>query len=190
MIIFRKEKIPLIYTQLPFLRQSAPGYIADCEDDLEYIDELKKIANGMICLSQSEADYMFIIRYDIDDNINNYNGDTEKVIESNYYYYKPWDVEYLINKKIPAEAVLLTDLGIDYQFLYSLGERKSCIPFLKMTSQYFKNPYNEGYKIEEDMIKKIEEVEKNIFNSYDMKKFKNIKIYKNEKKRATKITLK
>lgn len=175
---------------MPFLRQSAPGVIADCENDLEDIEELKKIANGTICLSQREPDYMIIIRYDIDDNINTYHGETGDVIRSIYYYYKPWDVEYLIHKMMPAEAVFLEDLKIDYQFMHDLGERKSCVPFLKLASQYFKNSYRDGYKINEATLRNIEEIETRLFISYDMKKYKNIGTYNRERKRSAKITLK
>lgn len=187
MNIFRINKIPIVYTQLPFLRKSPPIVWADCPQDLHLINKMKNIIDNSACVSVLESSHEIILRADVDDNIINCLGETNEVIKWQYYYYKPWDVEYLITKEKPAEAVLLKEIGIDDDYINRLSKRISCIEFLKNAEILFKNPHNNGYKIDDKILNGIMEIEEKLFASYDMDKFKGISniVTKNKKTTGT-----
>lgn len=73
MIIYRKNPLPVIYSQIPFLRRVTREF-ADCKEDLGEINFLKEASEGVHCISELEKKNMFLIAIALDNELFNLRG--------------------------------------------------------------------------------------------------------------------
>src|SRR5687767_13125324 len=116
---YRKNPVPVIYTQLDFVRAAPPCLLADCPDDLPLLQQLQSIAAGHTCVSTLESPYQMIVKVSFPDDILSRDGTTGILIRWHCYHWKLWDAESLITGRQPAEAIHPTNAGIDLTFLGS-----------------------------------------------------------------------
>jgi 5-methylcytosine-specific restriction enzyme A len=157
--VFRRQKVPLLYTQLPFVRQAPPSGLADCAEDLEYLKRIQLAASGKECISTLEASHQLMIRIDFPDNVLEHDGTSGNLVKWFCWYWKAWDVEYLFKDGQPAEAVPIQEAGIITELLDSIAEPRSCISFLEDVEILFTEGSRKGYTLERDMRKSIQKRE-------------------------------
>ena len=160
---YRKSPIPVIYTELGFVRAAPPSILADCPKDLPRLQLLQSVARGQSCVSELERSSAFershwlIVKAELPNDIFAWTGNTWKVIEWRVYFWKLYDAEFLVNVSDPhpAEARSLADAGINTQFLNSLAHPTSCLPMLRETQKLF----GEGYKLRQETAVALERIE-------------------------------
>jgi hypothetical protein len=155
MEILRKNKIPAIYITIPWIRNPARNIWADCKEDIELINQMKKVCTGKTCLSSFDGLNNFYIKAEFPENWNDYYGETGECIYWHYYHWNVWDVLYLIENNKPYEAVSLEDAGIPFGYLETLENTNSCIPMLKELRKSIK--YAELTKEKIESIEKYED---------------------------------
>jgi 5-methylcytosine-specific restriction endonuclease McrA len=166
MNIIRQQKIPLIYTELSFIRKSPPCILTDSEADMNMLKELQSIARGELCLSANENSHELRILDVFPDNIIDLEGCSGEIIEWHYYFWKIYDVESLYTDRLPGEAVEISSLPIVINQIEELGITKSCIPLLKNTEKRFNySDYDQGkrYELGSDLLSKIKVREDRLF---------------------------
>jgi hypothetical protein len=159
MTVYRKRKVPVLYTQLPFVRAAPPGGLADCPEDLEYLRRIQSVASGSECVSLIEASHQLILRADFPDDLLERDGTSGAGVEWSYWHWKAWDVEYLFKQGQPAEAIPIEEAGITRKFLESIADQKSCIPFLEDVEILFEEGSRKGYTLNNHNRKLIEQRE-------------------------------
>ena len=130
MDFYRREPLPVIYAQLPFVRYSAPVLWADVPEDLRRIEQMKKVALAECCVRTLESPGNFIVKCSLPDDILRRCGRTGQVISWRRFYWAIWDVQWFLDEVEPAEATPCEEAGIDSQFLDSIASDASCIPLL------------------------------------------------------------
>ncbi len=159
MTVYRRQKVPFLYTQLSFVRQAPPSGLADCAEDLEYLKRIQLAASGKECISSLEASHQLMIRVDFPDNVLEYDGTSGNLVEWFFWYWKAWDVEYLFKDGQPAESVPIQEAGMTTVLLDSIAEPRSCIPFLEDVEILFNEGTRKGYTLESELRKSIQERE-------------------------------
>jgi len=159
MEVYRKAAVPAIFTQIGFVRATSPHLLCDCDDDLPLLQQLQRIANGLECISELESSHVFIVKAELPDDILSRDGSSGEVIEWRVYQWKFWDVESLVENRLPTEAIRLIDAGITSEFIESLADPVSCLPMLRDTEDLLDSEERKGYELNsetEDAIKAIE----------------------------------
>ena len=154
MNVYRKKPLPAIYTRLRFVRKASNFTLADCPDDLPYLQQLQRVVAGE-CLSQLERPYWLFVKAEIPDDIVTRDGTSNTNIKWRVFYWKLWDAESLVTHSKPAEAVHLADAGIDIDFLDGLAHPTSCLSMLHQTQILLESHYELALNRAED-INKIE----------------------------------
>lgn len=181
MDVYRKKTIPVIYTELDFIRTTTNTdgcIIVDCAEDLKLLHELQNVAADNVCISSLEQDqwtHTFLIKAVFPDDILDRDGTSGEVIIWHRYYWKSYDAERAINppiKEKPAEAVPLTDAGIDRDRLEELASTESCIRSLQLTEDLFTDGPNKNYELTKETVDKIKEIEKPLIAGIKLKKDK------------------
>ena len=143
MDVYRKKPLPVIYTQLGFVRKSGLFIRADCPEDLPDLQKLQTIVAGAACVSEIEWSYgLFVKLTEIPDSVPRLDGTSDAVIQWRVFYWKLGDAESLVTDSRPAEAVPLMDAGISTNFLESLAHPISCLPMLRQTGVLFEGDTN------------------------------------------------
>jgi hypothetical protein len=105
-IAYRQHKFPVIYTELTFVREWSPSLLADCAEDLGWLNQLKEVASGKQCVSALEHPHVFLVTCEFPDDILERDGTTGDVLEWSSYGWKTYDVENLfISDMEPGEAI-------------------------------------------------------------------------------------
>ena len=171
MEVYRKNPIPVIYTELGFVRAAPPSILADCPEDLPRLQLLQSVAGGQSCVSELERPYWLIVKAELPDDIFVRNGNSWEVIEWRVYFWKLWDAESLVNDSQPAEAIRLADAGVNAQFLNSLAHPTSCLPMLRETQKVF----GEGYKLRPKTVAALERIETPLIAGLKLNTMKQLK---------------
>ena len=171
MDVYRKELLPAIYTQIPFVRESAPMLIVDCHEDLPRLQKLQGIIAGNNCISQLQWDHTWFVKAGIPDDIGTLDGTSNIVIKWRVFYWKLWDVESLVTDWKPTEAVLLTSAGIGNDFLDSLAHSTSCLDMLHQTEVLF----NSRYQLKPRIASAIKQIEASLTASNKLRTIKQLK---------------
>lgn len=192
MDVYRKATIPAIYTALDFVRADrGPRIIVDCAEDLEDLHRLQDVFKGNDCISSLER-YQWtptlFIKAVLPDNILDYDGTSDETIEWRCYYWKIYDALKIIDSSIeePAEALPLTDAGIDRDWLETLASTESCIPSLQDTEENLGEGYNENRKLTRESTARIKEFEKPIIAGIKLIEAKKKRLKPLAKSRAAK----
>ncbi len=161
MDVFRKEPLPAIYTELGFVRKSAPFILVDCPEDLSRLRQLQSVAAGEVCVSELEWLYTFFVKAELPDDIQARDGSSDDVIEWRVFYWKLWDAESLVKGSRPTEAISYENAGINADFLDSLIHPISCLPMLRQTQNLFEpaNGKDKGYELKSEMVAAIKRIE-------------------------------
>lgn len=167
MDLLRENKIPALYLTIPWIRKSEVCTWADCLEDIDLITQMKNVCNGKLCISSFDSRSEFIIKAVFPDNWNQFSGTSEGLIQWNYFYWKVWDVLYLIEDNAPYEAVVLSEANIPFDYLESIESRQSCIPLLKK----LKKIIDYGDLTAKDLFC-IDKLERKLFEEIDFKKMK------------------
>jgi hypothetical protein len=157
--VYRKRKVPVLYSYLPFLRAAPPCGLADCPEDLEYLRRIQSVASGKECISLIEASYQLILRADFPGDLLARDGTSGDGIEWSYWYWKAWDVEYLFKQGQPAEAIPIEEAGITRTFLETIVDQRSCIPDLEDIQVLLEQGSRKGYTLDNHTRKSIEQRE-------------------------------
>jgi hypothetical protein len=144
---------------LSFVREAPPSLLADLPDDLDYLKRLQLVASGKECVSSLEASTQLILKADLPDNILSLVATSGDVVKWSYWYWKAWDVEYLIKRGQPAEAVPIEGAGISAPFLDSIIDQRSCIPFLENVEILLTEGSKQGYVLANEIRQGIQERE-------------------------------
>jgi len=164
MDVYRTTTIPAIYTELDFVRADKNSrIIIDCAEDLEALHRLQDVVKGNACISSVEPrSETFFIKAIFPDDILDCDGTSDEVIEWRCYYWKIYDALKIIDSSIekPAEALSLTDAGIDSDRLDELASAESCIPYIQDTEGSLAEGYNENRRLTRESTDKIKEFEK------------------------------
>lgn len=168
MEILRKNKIPAIYTSIPWIRkQTGAALFVDCQEDIQLINQIKNICARKQCLSSFESIHNIIIKAEFPDELNKMNGTSGELVEWCYYHWNVWDVMYFIEGKKPCEAVPIADVGISFWYLESLQKEISCISLLNDLKK------NIDYgKLTSSMQGEIEKAESKLFSQLRIRKVK------------------
>lgn len=161
MDVYRKKPVPVIYTELCFVR-AARGLLADCPGDISLLKQIQNIAAGQACVSELEGAYQYIIKAEFQDDIRTLTGNSGRVINWKFYHWKFWDVTTLVSGNRPTEAVALTQAGIEYQFLDSLAHPTSCLPLLSETERALTAGEYRGFTLHSNVAQQLEEHEKSL----------------------------
>ena len=172
MNVYRNKPIPVIYTKLKFVRESARCCFRDAPEDVMFLKKVQNIAAGHACISTLEASYQFIIKAELPDNILEYTGITGDAITWKMYHWKLWDVESLITEIEPAEAVQLENAGINSCHLESLAHAASCLPFLREAERLFNTNNQQGYALRSETASQLSQKEKSLIADIKLKKMK------------------
>lgn len=159
---YRKNPVPVIYTQLDYVRAAPPSRLADCLDDLPLLKQLQNVAAGHTCVSTLESPHQLIVKVSFPGDLLSRDGTTGKVIQWRFYYWKLWDAESLVTGLRPAEAVHPINAGIDHASIDSLAHPTSCLPLLRTTKDALDSGYRKGYELDAKTAKDIERVEKKL----------------------------
>ena len=176
MDVFRKEPIPAIYTELGFVRKSAPFILADCPEDLSRLRQLQSVATGEVCVSELEWLYTFFVKAELPDDIATRDGSSDNILKWRVFYWKLWDAESLVKGSRPTEAISYENAGIDADFLDSLIHPISCLPMLRETQNLFE-PANgkdkdKGYELKQETLVAIKRIEKPLIASVKLRTMK------------------
>lgn len=178
---YRKKPIPVIYTQLGFVRASSPCILADCADDLPLLQKLQRVAVGDHCVSELEVPHVLIVKAEFPDDILTRDGSTGDVVTWRKYYWKLWDAESYVTGCQPAEAVDSTNAGIDTNFLDSLAHPTSCLPMLRKTEHAFSSGTQKGYQLRSETAAAIDQGEKTLIARIELAAMKQLKPVTNAK---------
>jgi len=162
--VLRTKPLPALYTQLPFLRPGN-GDLADVPDkeDMRRLGLLRGIISGEACVSELFQNNL-AISVEIPSCVLQCKGKTGRSIWYKMYYWKPWDIHYLVNGISPAEAVKIGKINGDIsQHLPALAKPISCIPLLKETEKRYDRGGKKGYTLEPEMERSLRNLEENCF---------------------------
>ena len=163
MDIYRKDPIPVIYTELNFVRASKESVLMDHPDDRSYLQRTQRVAAGHDCVSTLGKLYQLTIKASFPDDILERDCTTGDLIKWQYYYWKLWDAETLVEEReLPAEAIPLEGTRIDQVFLDSIAQAKSCLPWLRTAQDASNSGDYKGYEISNNTATKIEQYEKSL----------------------------
>jgi len=81
MEVYRKNPVPVIYTELGFVRAAPPSVLADCPEDLPRLQLLQSVAGGQSCLSELERSHWLIVKAELPDDIFARTGKSWDVVE-------------------------------------------------------------------------------------------------------------
>lgn len=184
---YRKKPIPVIYTQLGFVRASSACILADCADDLPFLQKLQRVAAGDHCVSELEAEpeHELIVKVEFPDDILTRDGSTGDVVTWRQYFWKIWDAESYVTRSRPAEAVNATNAGIDTDFLRLLAHPTSCLPWLRKTEQAFASGAQKGYQLRSETATAIDQSEKPLIARIELAAMKQLKPVANAKSSKT-----
>ncbi|MCX7425441.1 MAG: HNH endonuclease signature motif containing protein [Planctomycetia bacterium] len=173
MIAYRRHTFPVIYSELTFVRKWHNLLLADCPEDLDTLNQLKKVASGHQCVSALEWPEIIFVKCEIPDDIFERVGTTGDALRWRGYGWKTYDVGKLfIADMEPAEATPLHDAGIDAAFLKRLSCRTSCIPLLRKTEALLTCGKKKGYTLTKEMEFEIERLENRLFAALDLEVLK------------------
>lgn len=171
--IFRKTRVPAIYTKLDYVRESATVCYADCPKDLELIRQIQDVVKGKICVSNIERlSYHFMIKAVFPENIMDLDGTSDELIEWHFFSWKVWDAETLITHRNPAEAVPLIKAGIEADFIDTLAHPSSCLPILRETEKMFQE--NSAYTLDSKIASEIKKIETPLIARIKLHKLKQL----------------
>ena len=139
MDVYRQKPIPVIFTELPFVRRSDPSCFVDSLEDISTLHELQSVATGKHCVSVLEDRHAFVIKCVLPDDILERNGTTHDLLARHCFFWKMSDIETIFTGSEPAEAVSLKEAGIYTAYLRSIAQKSSCIPLLQKTATLFSN---------------------------------------------------
>ncbi|WP_028972867.1 toll/interleukin-1 receptor domain-containing protein [Spirochaeta cellobiosiphila] len=164
MIVYRKNKIPYLYSELGYLRHHENSFIVfcDCIDDIDMIHDMQAIIRGDKCLSEIEGPSYLYIAADIPDEVLSLSGNSNKVIEWKLYFLKVYDVTTLIDEVYPSEAKRISDLDLSADRLNKLFDNRTCIPFLNEVQKFYDYGDYKGVSISKEILEKIEKLENRI----------------------------
>lgn len=196
MDVYRQRPVPVIYTQLPFVRP-VRKVVADEPEYIEQLDLLRTVGCGANCVSELEQADQLMVKCVIPDSILDARGTTGQFIGWQYYYWKLYDVQYwehveffvrhttaeeerliwdigpaeelLIRRVGPGGAVPLEKAGIRASFLETMADDSSCIPLLRKVEAVL-GP--KGYSLSKDMERSILEIERPLIARLQLQKMK------------------
>ena len=162
--VFRNNHIPILYTQLGFVRKQN-RLLSNHTEDGSLLRTVQAVAAGNACVSELERPTEIIVKAEFPGDISSYTEesdfDTRKGIAWRAYCWKTYDVECLLRSTQPAEAVSLGDAGIEEEYLESLAAPTSCIPFLEDTVEIYQNESGRnGYILKGQRKRAIQERER------------------------------
>lgn len=173
-IVYRRSCIPAIYAELPFVRKWSPCLLADCNEDLHLLNDIKAVASGRQCLSSLESPLTILVKCEFPGNILNRRGTTGDVIEWCRYGWKTYDVQCLLQPDVlPGEAMSLEKAEIDGDLLARLAERASCIEILDKSEEFLEDCGMKGYEFPRQDKERIRAIEKPLFAALDLQRLKN-----------------
>ena len=153
----RTSPLPVLYTKLRFVRFSSAWRIfADCPEDLPYLHRVQSVAQGHTCVAQLEQSHELLLKAEFPADILERDGSSEEVIRWRAYCWKLWDVHSLIgDRHLPAEAIQISEAGVDFHFIGSLAHPISCLPMLRKTQEVFP----QGYTLTQEIASALERME-------------------------------
>ena len=174
MDILRKHNtlIPCIYTELPFIRQSAIAMCVDSDEDRDILKRLKQVATGECCISVLEGPNQIIMKCVFPDDLTRKKGETGELVKFRYFYWKLWDAESLFTGKMPGEAVSLEFAKIDFAILKTFASIKSCVPLLRKVQDLYDFGHRRGYVFEQKRKQQILDVEKRLAAAIELGRMK------------------
>jgi hypothetical protein len=135
--------------------------------DAEYTLKMQAICKGEKCLSVFENLNDFLIVGDFPDNWNEFTCRSDQVGHFRATNWKAWDVLYLLDNEMPAEAITLAEAGLSSVELESLVKPVSCIPILTELRKDLKFA-----DLTEQRIKDIKELEDSHIRAIRIKQLK------------------
>jgi 5-methylcytosine-specific restriction endonuclease McrA len=164
MIVYRKkQQIPVIYAELPFVRCYLNCQLADSIEDIPNLTALKDVASGGACPSSLETSDHFVVKCGLPDDLLTRTGATNELITWSQYTWKLWDVQALFSHVQPAEAMRIEDAGIDERLLRTIVQPTSCIPLLQNAEIMLTNGRYKGFRLTDDLRRNILELEERLF---------------------------
>ena len=117
MEILRKEPLPRIYAELPFVRENRGGFV-DSPGDVRRLELLQDIVKGKRCVSELDTDNRIVAKIEVSPEIVERAGTSGEIITWRYFYWKPHDASHVCEpgKPRPYEAVSVEDAGLDSMF--------------------------------------------------------------------------
>lgn len=167
MDILRRKPIPLIYANMPFVRESPVARFVDCQEDYELMTEMQAVARGEQCISSMEGASSIRLKCVFPDDILDRKGTSNDLLEWKEYYWRLYDVECMVSKRYPHEAVTFKEAGISQSYVDQIVNRTSCIPLLRHV-EIMESDWKHGYRLEPKMIDAIQIIEAKLFAEYDL----------------------
>ena len=182
MRVVRRSKIPAIYLTIPWIRKSRHRYTGwcDCIEDADYTLKMKAVCKGEKCHSVFDRLSEFLIIGDFPENWNEFNCTSGQVAHLRTAKWKAWDVLYLLDNQVPAEAISLLEAGLTRISLETLAKPVSCIPILTKLKIDL-----EFADITEKQIKEIQELEASLFRQLQIQQLKGSERMKDPQDKAS-----
>ncbi len=113
MEILRKEPLPRIYAELPFVRENRGGFV-DSPEDIRRVALFRDIARGKRCVSELDSDNRIVAKIEVSPEMVDRVGASGEIVTWKYFSWKPHDVSHVseTGKPRPYEAVSLEDAGL------------------------------------------------------------------------------
>ena len=131
-LLYRRNRIPGVFTQIPFIRIST-GTATDIPDELERNKQIQRVVSGAICISSvlDVADW-FVIAASGLEGIAEFTGNSRKSISGFKSYFLKFNdlCNWLENKSLPRGAIPISESGLDPTELKKLAAKRSCIGLL------------------------------------------------------------
>ena len=117
MEIYRKEPLPRIFAELPFVREGLGSFV-DSFDDIQHVELFRDIVRGKRCVSELDTDNRIVAKIEMSPEMVERAGTSGEIITWRYFYWKPHDVSHVCEpgKPRPYEAVSVEDAGLDSPF--------------------------------------------------------------------------
>ena len=159
MDIYRKDPIPVIYTELNFVRASKECVLWTIRTTDPICNESSALLLVTIVCQPGKVVSLTIKASFPDDILE----PVQLLIKWQYYYWKLWDAETLVEEReLPAEAIPLEGTRIDQVFLDSIAQAKSCLPWLRTAQDASNSGDYKGYEISNNTATQIEQYEKSL----------------------------
>lgn len=126
---YRQQLIPVLYTELSFIRGPMKGLRSDGDEDLEAVRVLQRIARGEACVSEIERDDQIIVKMQLPDNILELDGRSNESVVFEFFAWRLWDVECLVTRDQPSCTVHVDET--ERKRLLAFAKAMSCRPYLK-----------------------------------------------------------
>lgn len=123
MEIYRRNSLPGIYAELPFIRMGGCAFI-DSSDDIGVVRFLWDCAAGNRCISELDAGNFIFVKADVPSLLFNNKEFSGEFVEWLIYFWKSGDKHHVSEpgKHRPFEAVDLESAGISISYLFSIAD--------------------------------------------------------------------